>query len=244
MTKYYSQYGEDVILARLFPGGSGTCIEVGANDGVMFSNSYHFEQIGWRCILIEPTPTLCAAIRKVRNSTLFECAASDIEGEAVLHIAGGAELYSSLEANSTMADTISRNGVAISDVAVKTRRLDDMLVESNVTEIDFISIDVEGHEISVLKGFSIQQWKPRIVIIEDATDLMDTPVSRFMSEHEYVRFYRAGGNDWYASPAESRHRSLIKLLLSRKWRGVGLIKAWLPAYIRRPVISALRFMRA
>lgn len=242
--QFYSQYGEDVILSHLFSEVTGTCVEVGANDGVKFSNSYYFEKIGWKCILVEPTPCLCSAIRKVRNSILFECAASDMDGEATFHVAEGVDLYSSLESSSTMASSLAKDGVKIIDVKVKTKRLDDILAESKVTSIDFISIDVEGHEISVLKGFSIDRWRPKIVIVEDATDLADTPVSQFMSEHGYIRFYRAGGNDWYASPAETRYRSFVKLILSRRWNFAGLIKAWMPLCIRRPLVLALRSIKA
>jgi FkbM family methyltransferase len=240
MSKFFSQHGEDIILERLFPSTNGTCVEVGANDGITFSNSYHFEKKGWKCILIEPTAELCEGIRKVRNAMLFECAASNVEGEAVFHVAEGVELYSSLEKNCTMKNMIASDNLNIKDVTVKTRRLDDILKESNIKNIDFISIDVEGHEISVLHGFTINQWKPRIAIIEDATDLAETPVSDFMKDHGYIRFYRTGGNDWYASPAELRHRSLARLILSRQWGLKGLAKAWLPAFLRRPLTLALR----
>lgn len=243
MSQFFSQHGEDAILSRLFPTANGTCVEVGANDGIKFSNSYYFEKKGWRCILVEPTAELCERIRKSRNSIIFECAASDVEGEAVFHIAEGVDLYSSLEQQSTMANFMSSENVHIKDVTVKTRRLDSILLESDIKNIDFISIDVEGHEISVLNGFSINRWKPRIVIIEDGTDLNETPVSVFMKEHGYVRFYRSGGNDWYASPEEHRHRSFIRLILSRHWSFVGLAKAWLPVFIRRPMTLVLRSKR-
>ena len=241
--RFYSQYGEDAILARIFPGLTGTCVEVGANDGVTFSNSYYFEQLGWKCILVEPTPHLCAKIRDVRKSKLYACAASDAEGEAILYVVKGADVYSSLEVDSTKADRLENDSVKIVDIRVKTRRLDDILSESKVDNIDFISIDVEGHEISVLKGFSIKLWLPKIAIIEDDTDLTDTPVCRYMQEHGYVRFYRTGGNDWYASPNENQFRSLPRLLLSRKWRLTGLAKAWLPVGIRRFLTLALRTIR-
>ena len=243
MHKFFAQYGEDVILARLFPGRNGTCVEVGANDGMKFSNTYHFEKKGWTCVLVEPTAELCERIRKFRSALLFECAASEVDGEAIFYVAEGADLYSSLETKCTMENIIASQNVKIKNVRVNTRRLDNILEESNIRNIDFMSIDVEGHEISVLKGFSIERWQPRIVIIEDPTDLTETPVSKFMKERSYVRFYRAGGNDWYASPAESRHRSFFKLVFSRHWGLVGLAKAWLPDYIRRPLTLALRSRR-
>jgi hypothetical protein len=58
---FHSQFGEDQILARLFADTKvGTCVDVGAHDGIQLSNSYYFEQIGWHCVLVEPAPHLCA----------------------------------------------------------------------------------------------------------------------------------------------------------------------------------------
>ena len=44
----YSQFGEDVLLHRIFRKSAGVCVEVGAHDGITFSNSLFFEQLGWR----------------------------------------------------------------------------------------------------------------------------------------------------------------------------------------------------
>lgn len=243
MTSFHSQHGEDELLARIFPGPVGTCIEVGANDGVTFSNSLHFERRGWTCVLVEPTPHLCESIRRQRNALLFECAASGREGETVLHVAEGLELYSSLEENSTMADAIHRQGATVRDVRVKMRPLDDMLADAGITSVEFLTIDVEGHELEVLKGFTLERWKPRILIVEDSTDLEDTPVLHHLHQVGYRRFYRSGGNDWYAAPNERHLRNLPLLLTQRQWKLPGLLKAWLPAPARRAVVGIKRRFR-
>ena len=48
---FYGQHGEDKYIESLFPKGFvGTCIEVGAYDGKFLSNTYHFEELGWKCL--------------------------------------------------------------------------------------------------------------------------------------------------------------------------------------------------
>jgi FkbM family methyltransferase len=244
MTTFYSQHGEDSLLSKIFGIKTGTCVEVGANDGVTFSNTLHFEQQGWTCVLVEPTPRLCTSIRRTRHSKLFECAASFGRGEAVLNVADGLELYSSVEKTSTMAHAIAAQARPQEQIRVPTRTLDDMLDEAGVRSVDFVTIDVEGHELSVLKGFTISRWQPRVVIVEDNTDLKDTPVCELMRRAGYVRFYRSGGNDWYASKSDRQLTSLWHLLLSSDWTKKGLLKAWLPPAARNLLLSMWRTARA
>ena len=52
--KYYAQFGEDKILNRIFNKKTGNCVEVGGFDGVTGSNTYFFEKLGWRCLIVEP----------------------------------------------------------------------------------------------------------------------------------------------------------------------------------------------
>lgn len=55
--KYYSQNGEDFLMWKLFDYiDTGFYIEVGAFDGIHFSNTYSFEKLGWKGICIEPHP--------------------------------------------------------------------------------------------------------------------------------------------------------------------------------------------
>ena len=155
---YHSQFGEDRIVEQLLGAGHvGTCVEVGANDGVFGSTTLYFEEQGWRCVLVEPNPALCAGLRARRSAALFECAASDRQGEATLYVAEGAahadgiSMIGDAEQSSTR---IKSFGFKVREVTVPMRTLDSVLEEANFSPgIDFVSIDVEGHEESVLRGF-------------------------------------------------------------------------------------------
>jgi FkbM family methyltransferase len=203
LASYYSQFGEDRILDKLFQGKrKGVCVEVGANNGVDGSTSLHFEELGWDCILIEPNPTLCRELRARRKARLFECAASSESGKAILHVAIGAEqshAVSALGDARKPAQILKEHGFKTAPVEVAIRRLDDILDEARPTGgIDFISIDVEGHELELLKGFSLDRWRPSILIIEDNSPVWESAVADYLGAQGYVRFRRTGVNDWYA----------------------------------------------
>jgi UDP-3-O-acyl-N-acetylglucosamine deacetylase len=55
---------------------------------------------------------------------------------------------------------------ALTSTDVKAKRLDAILAEVGVTEIDLLLIDVEGHEIPVMKSFDLISARPKIAIIE------------------------------------------------------------------------------
>lgn len=200
---YYSQFGEDRLLEKLFQGKRrGVCIEVGANNGVDGSTTLHFEELGWDCILVEPNPALCRELRARRRAQLFECAASSTSGTAILHVASGAEqshAVSALGDERKPAQILKEHGFWTDPVEVVTRRLDDILDEARPSAgIDFVSIDVEGHELELLKGFSLDRWKPVVLIVEDNSPVWESTVRDYLNARGYVRFRRTGVNDWYA----------------------------------------------
>jgi FkbM family methyltransferase len=209
----HAQFAEDRILAEIFGDrADGYCVEVGANDGVTGSASYLFERRGWQCLLVEPIPKLAEEIRKHRTCRVVNCAASSREGEARFIVAEGAEAVSGLDLTPERIEWIRRAGGTIREISVRTATLDSLLEESGFTTLDFVTIDVEGHELSVLEGFDLATYRPRIVIVEDNSVDGDVGVARYMADRGYVHFKRTGVNEWYA------HRTDGELIKAREIR--------------------------
>ena len=51
-------------------------------------------------------------------------------------------------------------------IDINTVTLNQLLIKNKIKKIDFLTIDVEGHEMSVLKGFNIKKFSPSLVVIE------------------------------------------------------------------------------
>ncbi len=218
--RFHSQFGEDRLLARVFEGvDDGLCVEVGANDGVHDSNTLYFERLGWGCILVEPNPQLCAQIRRHRTGRLFECAVSSVCGSAVLNIAEGpgrAHGVSALGEAVSAGRRIASFGFESRPIRVATRTLDDILEEANIDKpLNFVSIDVEGHELAVLQAFSLERWRPTILLIEDNSNFEDGAVRAHLSRYGYVPFMRTGVNDWYAHRGNAY---LVSAKATTAWR--------------------------
>ena len=63
----YAQHGEDLLIEQLL-GKIEIFIDVGANDGVLFSNTYKFTKQGARGLCLEPCPS---TFFKLRLNHLF-----------------------------------------------------------------------------------------------------------------------------------------------------------------------------
>jgi FkbM family methyltransferase len=227
----HAQFAEDSILQEVFGDrAEGYCVEVGAYDGRTGSASYLFEKRGWHCLLIEPIPALAQEIRRHRVGTVVNCAASNSEGVASFFVAENVEEMSTLDLTSDRLKWVEQVGGAIKEITVRTATLDSLLAEAAFPEIQFITIDVEGHEMAVLEGFTLEKHRPRIVIIED-NSASDDPrssggdprVGRHMSQHGYVHFRRTGVNEWYAHESDTE---LVRADEIRRFQRAEVRKRW------------------
>lgn len=150
---------------------SGTIVEVGAASPDYLSQSKPFKDIGWRTICVEPNPNFAQMHRDVGNE-IYEYAAFSVDDDDIdFHISTNcqAESFSSLGVSTSLcvgSGYAGVNSIKTTIVKVKVRKLDTILQESKVSQIDCLVIDVEGWELDVLKGFSPEKYKPPIIVLE------------------------------------------------------------------------------
>lgn len=223
---YRAQNGEDRWLEAYFGGKrEGFYVEVGAYDGVNLSNSFHFEQIGWTGVLIEPDPEKAAQCRSARpGSTTHACAVVGPGGAneiAFLQVAGG-EVYSTTNPTAAHRKRLDGLGLKWREVRVPARTLDSILAEAAPPHVDFVSIDVEGGEMAVLSGFEIGRWRPAIVMVETNARTRDPAVRGYFVAHGYAYLHSIDVNDFYAPVAGGPRVACAldgaRYLLHRTWR--------------------------
>jgi FkbM family methyltransferase len=149
----------------------GHFVEVGAFDGVSFSNSSCLADRGWSGILVEPVPQFATAARtRYRDNSrihVVQKAIGDSSGRLILNLAGTLTTGDPdlRDAYSTMAwakDHVSRETIEVEQVT-----LDDLLDEMMPSgSIDVLIVDVEGLEPAVFAGFDVERWRPAMIIVE------------------------------------------------------------------------------
>jgi FkbM family methyltransferase len=183
----YAQNGEDKLVELLLPNGVKSFIDIGANDGVLFSNTYKFAKNGARGVCIEPSPL---AFSKLRLNQLFNTgvcclnkAISNSNGKVLLQEDG----Y-----ESTLSKIVSKQKDKSLNISCIT--FDNLLKKyPNFINVDLVSIDVEGHEIEVLQGLTKSNFKAKVIIIESDKDLSDT-LLKFNHLRNYNVAYSNGVN--------------------------------------------------
>jgi FkbM family methyltransferase len=220
---------ETRLVAAFFGDRKGFFVEVGANDPHARSQTWHLEQAGWTGLLIEPQPDLADQLRAKRSAKVFAvaCSSPDNAGRTLpLHVAGP---LSSLD-RTRMAP--GARPQAVIDVPIRT--LDSVLEEAGAPErFDFLSIDVEGHEIEVLRGFDIARWQPRLILLED--HVADLSKHRFLAASGYRIVRRFENNGWYV-PRDSA----VRCRLSDRWEILRKYYLALPFRLLRNLSRRLR----
>ncbi len=182
---HYSQEGEDISLARIFTGqNSGFFVDVGAHHPFRFSNTYWAYQRGWSGINIDATPGSARLFNRwrPRDQNLESCIGAEEQViEYTVYSEPALNTYDSRRVDSLASTKYKPKGT----VRLQTRRLDSLLGEAFIGKpdpvIDFLSIDVEGTEMDVLKSNDWSRFKPRVIVIE----VLGKTLSTVSSSAEY-----------------------------------------------------------
>jgi FkbM family methyltransferase len=195
----YSQSGEDLLLWEYFGARTnGFFLEAGANHPTKLSQTWLFELHGWKGILVEPLAKNCELLRQHRpGSRVFQCAlgAPEQRGRAQIKVAGGDDALSGL--------VVDDDVIVERMEEVEVRTLDEVLAEAGNPKLDFMSLDVEGFELQVLRGFDLMRHRPAVILIED--HLEHLLVHRHLARHGYRLVKRTGVNNWYVPKGQPFH---------------------------------------
>ena len=165
--KFYSQQDEDKYIIQYLLKkkiDNGTYLEIGACDGILYSNSKTLEDFfGFKGILIEPQSNFFDNLKKNRsniNNELYNCAVTNNDSSTISFIGNNAEGGINDDINTNL------NNYNWTPYEVENKKMKNILENSRFKYIDIMIIDVEGSELSLLK--SIDFTFPIFCIIIEA----------------------------------------------------------------------------
>jgi FkbM family methyltransferase len=201
---FYSQDGQDLYLASLLfgPITKNTSelhwvVDVGCNHPVHFSNSLFFEKyLKCKILAIDPIQEFGALWSKKRPNAIFcPCAIGEVSGSTILNVplgSGGDNMFSYVESGVN-----KRPDIDFEERAVPIVKLSDLLSKFGIKEILLLSIDVEGFELSALKGIDFDAVLIRCIVIENNSTSWygSDDIRVFLLEHNYEFHARIGHLD-------------------------------------------------
>jgi len=216
----YAQNFEDVMLARAFRGEKGFYIDVGANDPDIDNVTRVFYERGWSGINIEPLVANMKALRKKRTRDInLEIAVGEKEGSITFYEVGKWHGYSTTDP--AIVEQHRKDGLEVIEHKVPVRKLSDVLDEhAKGKTIDFLKIDVEGTELSVLRGLDLRRHRPKVILLESKMPVTIHMVDRgdevpdraeeytsYLAPFGYRFVYHDGLNAFFVA---DEHRALEK----------------------------------
>lgn len=182
---------------------TGSFVEVGAFNGYNWSNTYGLAIANWNGLLVEPQPKYAEQCREFYrlypNIQVEQCCVGDKKGQSRLYL-GGSLSTTKLETVETYnsLDWSQSSGLRDSEyILVPQHTLDSLLEKYNwPVGFEVLVIDVEGAELDVLQGFSVERWMPKLCIVETHELYQDMrlsgkskPISEYFEKVGYKKIY-------------------------------------------------------
>lgn len=202
---YFSQAGQDRYVDEVLMDRkrNGIFVDVGGYDGVTGSNTLFFEVFrGWSGLLIEPAPNPVQQARQVRRCKCLDYGIAGAPGELMfmqvlsgyVQMSGFLEFYDTALLGQVRDNVIHRERV----IPVETRALAHVLTDHSLFHIDYLSLDVEGAELDILRTFPFDRFDITAWSIENNT--ADPELARLMAANGYELLEHVGVDEIYARP--------------------------------------------
>jgi len=216
MSDFYAQQCEDLIIDELLDHQRvGTYIDIGANDPVFLSNTKRFYDRGWHGINVEPNPHLYRKIVEARPRDLnMNIGIGNYGNRVPFYIYEPHQLSSFIPMTGIMNRLRNRHTKLKAVVSLRVRPLSDLPHFSH--EIDFMSVDVEGNEIEVLKTNDWEERRPKLLIVEITYNERD--ILKYIDSIGYDLVFKNAINGIFI---DNEYKDSVS-----KW-----MPRWLPGYV-------------
>jgi FkbM family methyltransferase len=197
----YSQLNQDLLVLFFLGDSPGYFVEFGACDGIYFSNTFLLETYhDWSGILVEPSPYYNKILKEKRSSKIDTLCVSNKSGESVDFVeVDGVRCLSGMHEyafNDIHSETRRYKGVTYK---VDTISLKDLLDKHEAPKvIDYVSIDTEGSEYSILEAYDFSRVF-KIITVEHNNTYQKPMIDSLLISQGYVNVFPEDSqwDGWY-----------------------------------------------
>ena len=206
LRRSYSQSGEDIIISDLFDRlqiKNPNYLDIGANEPVALSNTYRLYTKGSYGVCVEPNPALYKKIlrKRKRDICINAGVAFDEQKEAIYYVfpekLHGLNTFSKTDAEfweNTGNKEIGKHKIE-KKVMMQLININEIIEKYLSPYPNFISIDVEGLDLQIIKTIDFGKYKPEVFCVET---LQHTKNNKETKNHELINFLQSMGYFVYA----------------------------------------------
>ena len=162
----YSYGGIDSLILNIFKNQkNGFYLDIGCGHPIKNNNTYLLNKKGWSGINIDLDEENIDLFNSYRKKDInVATAVSDKEGETDLYF-----YHSKSSLNTISKENADFQKAKVSSIRkIKTQTINKILENSPYKDrkVDFLSVDVEGSELSILKNFDFKKYSPKVIVVE------------------------------------------------------------------------------
>jgi len=165
-----SQFGEEKKISKLFGKNfKGTYVDLGCFHPVRSNNTLQFYKKGWKGLNIDLNQLTIDLFNFARPADTNICAAiSNKKVKKKLYFLGDLDSKNTLDLNhkNWLGKHFNINKKDFKIKIVKTKTLNEILYKNKLYNIDFLNIDIEGHEFEVLKSVNFKKFNIKVICVE------------------------------------------------------------------------------
>jgi len=195
---FASQSGQDKIIKNSFfrSKKNGYFVEIGAFDGVLGSNCFHFEKfLNWEGIAFEPSNIQFEKLKNNRKCHLINKAIASEEKEVeFLEVEEGyTQMSGILNEKFISEETIKKDPRSkTKKISITTTTFEKSV--NNDREIDYLSIDIEGGEMELLNSIDFEKYSIKVISVEN-NSIEKISFKKFFDNKNFKFFERVGQDE-------------------------------------------------
>ena len=185
--EHLGEFGEDIFISRFFKNKlTGNYVDIGCYHPIKGSLTYNLFQKGWSGMNVDLSKVSIDLFKLSRPKDInIQAAITDFDGETFYYENGVINQQNSLKENSELKK-----------IPIKALKLSTILKQNNLTNIDFLNIDVEGFDFKVLSTLDFSEIKPTMICIEEnnynTQKIFETNTNKYLQNNGYFLASKIG----------------------------------------------------
>ena len=189
-----SQFQEDKFILQNFPEKfKGSYLDIGCFHPTRHNNTYSLYKKGWKGINIDMNPLSIELFNFCRSrDTNLNLAISNDNSEKTVYFLGDLNTQNTLDYNQ-LNYLKNHHNVKEEDILekkIQTQNINSVLEKFNLKNIDFMNLDVEGHEIEILSTINFSKININFLCVEMINHNEDSiekgkKIHSYLTENQY-----------------------------------------------------------